>query len=206
MSKLLRARRRAARRRLRLTANRSRCCRRASGSSLLGSNAITLGNACSDGDLLLDWLLDAYGSVWFFTENPEFFWRNQYVPGVQAQTQDPVAVLETHLSYDVRPRFWLSLDANFRRGGATSLNGVENEATLQQNSRVGITGAFPVTRGSAGGVRRRRKRGYLPSMRALAVFRFSATPCSTPLFTLPMRIPESIPVGGSMRVRKRFIR
>jgi hypothetical protein len=92
------------------------------------------------------WVLDAYGSVWLFTENPEFFSRNAYVPGVQSQTQDPVAVLETHLSYDVRPRLWVSLDANFWRGGTTSLNGVENPATLQQNSRVGITAAFPVTR------------------------------------------------------------
>jgi hypothetical protein len=92
------------------------------------------------------WVLDAYGSVWLFTENPEFFSRNAYVPGVQSQTLDPVAVLETHLSYDVRPRLWVSLDANFWRGGTTSLNGVENPATLQQNSRVGITTAFPVTR------------------------------------------------------------
>jgi len=92
------------------------------------------------------WIFDAYGAVWLFTENPEFFSRNAYVPGVQSQTQDPVAVIETHLSYDVRPRMWISLDANFWRGGATSLNGVENPATLQQNSRVGITGAFPITR------------------------------------------------------------
>ena len=84
--------------------------------------------------------------MWFFTENPEFFSRNAWVPGVQSQTQDPVAVLETHLSYDFRPRLWVSLDANFWRGGTTSLNGVENPATLQQNSRVGITAAFPVTR------------------------------------------------------------
>ena len=92
------------------------------------------------------WVLDAYGGVWLFTENPEFFSRNAWVPGVQAQTQDPVAVLETHLSYDFRPRLWVSLDANFWRGGTTSLNGVENPATLQQNSRVGITASFPVTR------------------------------------------------------------
>jgi hypothetical protein len=92
------------------------------------------------------WVLDAYGGVWLFTENPEFFSRNAYVPGVQAQTQDPAVVLETHLSYDFRPRLWVSLDGNFWRGGTTSLNGVENPATLQQNSRVGITASFPVTR------------------------------------------------------------
>lgn len=92
------------------------------------------------------WLLDVYGSVWLFTENPEFFSRNAYVQGVQAQTQDSIEVLETHLSYDVRPRFWVSLDANFWRGGRTSLNGVENPATLQQNSRVGATASLPLTR------------------------------------------------------------
>jgi len=92
------------------------------------------------------WVLDAYGGVWFFTENPEFFSRNAYVPGVQSQTQAPVAVLETHLSYDFRPRLWVSADGNFWRGGTTSLNGVENPATLQQNSRVGITTSLPVTR------------------------------------------------------------
>jgi hypothetical protein len=92
------------------------------------------------------WVLDAYGGVWLFTENPEYFSRNAYVPGVQAQTQDPVVVLETHLSYDFRPRLWVSLDGNFWRGGTTSLNGVENPATLQENSRVGITASFPVTR------------------------------------------------------------
>jgi hypothetical protein len=92
------------------------------------------------------WILDAYAGVWLFTRNPEFFSRNRYVPGTQDQTQDPIAAFETHLSYDVKPRLWVSLDGNFWRGGRTSLNGVENPATFQQSSRVGVTAAFPVTR------------------------------------------------------------
>ena len=92
------------------------------------------------------WVLDAYGSVWFFTKNPEFFSRNQFVPGTQSQTQDPIGAVETHLSYDVRPRLWVSLDGNFWYGGRTSLNGVENPATLQKNSRIGVTASFPITR------------------------------------------------------------
>jgi hypothetical protein len=91
------------------------------------------------------WLLDAYGSVWFFTENPEFFSRNEYNPGTQSQTQDPVGAVEIHLSYDVLPRFWVSLDGNFWYGGQTSLNGVENPDTLLENSRVGVTASFPLT-------------------------------------------------------------
>ena len=89
------------------------------------------------------WVLDAYAGVWFFTRNPEFFSRNQYVPGTQDQTQDPIVAFETHLSYDFKPRLWVSLDANFWRGGRTSLNGVENPVTLQKSSRIGVTASFP---------------------------------------------------------------
>ena len=92
------------------------------------------------------WILDAYAAVWFFTRNPEFFSRNQYVPGTQDQTQDPIAAFETHLSYDVKPRLWVSLDGNFWYGGRTSLNGVENPATLQKSSRIGVTASFPLFR------------------------------------------------------------
>jgi hypothetical protein len=92
------------------------------------------------------WTLDAYAAVWFFTRNPEFFSRNQYVPGTHAQTQDPIAAFETHLSYDFKPRLWVSLDGNFWYGGRTSLDGVENPATLQKSSRIGVTASFPVTR------------------------------------------------------------
>ena len=92
------------------------------------------------------WVLDAYAAVWFFTRNPDFFSRNQYVPAPTTQTQDPIAAFETHLSYDFRPRLWVSLDGNFWRGGRTSLDGVENPATLQKTSRIGVTASFPLTR------------------------------------------------------------
>lgn len=93
-----------------------------------------------------NWVLDVYGGVWLFTENPEFFSRNEWVPGVQSQKADPVLVAETHLSYDFRPRLWVSLDANFWRGGTLTVGGAEVPATLQENSRVGVTASFPVTR------------------------------------------------------------
>ena len=91
------------------------------------------------------WLADVYGSVWFFTKNPEFFSRNRFVPGTQSKTQEPIEVVEGHLSYDFKPRLWVSLDGNFWYGGRSSINGVENRATLQKNSRVGATAAIPVT-------------------------------------------------------------
>lgn len=92
------------------------------------------------------WLLDAYGAVWFFTTNHEFFSRNNFFPGTRRQTQEPIGVVETHLSYDVKPRLWVSVDGNFWYGGKTSLGGVQNPNTLQKNSRVGATAAVPISK------------------------------------------------------------
>ncbi len=92
------------------------------------------------------WILDAYAGLWFYTENPRFFSNNQFSPGVNVQRQAPIFAFEGHLSYDVKPRLWASLDGNFWRGGRTSLNGITNPATLQQNSRVGGTFSFPVSK------------------------------------------------------------
>ena len=91
------------------------------------------------------WLVDAYGAGWFFTKNPEFFSNNAYFAGTRAQTQAPIGIVELHLSYDVRPRLWVSLDGNFWSGGTTTLNGIENPNTLQKSSRVGVTASVPLT-------------------------------------------------------------
>ena len=92
------------------------------------------------------YVLDAYGAVWFFTANPEFFSHNAFFPGTQAQTQKPMGSFEGHLSYDIKPRLWLSLDGNFWFGGRTSLNGVENTNTLQTSSRIGVTASIPLNK------------------------------------------------------------
>lgn len=92
------------------------------------------------------WVLDTYGAVWFFTTNTDFFSRNQYSPGTNTQQQNPTFAFEGHVSYDVRPRLWASLDGNFWTGGRTRLNGVENPSTLQRSSRIGGTVSIPVTK------------------------------------------------------------
>ena len=91
------------------------------------------------------WIVDAYVGGWFFTTNPKFFSNNAYVARTNTQWEAPIGAFEAHLSYSVSPRFWLSADANFWRGGATSLNGVSNPRTSQQSSRVGITASIPLT-------------------------------------------------------------
>lgn len=90
------------------------------------------------------WVLDTYGAVWFFTTNHEFFSHNQYNPGVATQSESPIGAFEGHLSYDVKPRLWASLDGNFWFGGTTSLNGVLNPNTSDRNSRIGGTVSVPV--------------------------------------------------------------
>jgi len=116
----------------------------------LGSNRWTFKPELGYSQRWGHWMLDAYASVWLFTTNPEFFSNNpDFHTGTQSQTQDPIGAAEVHLSYDIRPRFWVSLDGNFWYGGRTSLNGVENPATLQKSSRVGATASFPLSRRQA---------------------------------------------------------
>jgi hypothetical protein len=88
------------------------------------------------------WIVDAYTSTWLFTDNHDFFSRTT----TNTQSQKPIFAFEGHLSYDVRPRLWVSFDGNFWRGGMTSLNGAESPATLQSNSRIGGTVSIPLSK------------------------------------------------------------
>jgi hypothetical protein len=87
-------------------------------------------------------VLDGYAGVWLFTKNPHSFSPT----GPQPQTENPVYSFEGHLSYDLKPRLWLSVDGNFWIGGLAELNGAENPATRQTSSRVGATASFPLNR------------------------------------------------------------
>jgi hypothetical protein len=92
------------------------------------------------------WMVDAYGAVWFFTPNDDFFSSAPGSTGPNRQTQEPMGAVEAHLSYDVKPRLWVSVDGNYWYGGKTSLNDVESPTSLQANSRLGATAAIPITR------------------------------------------------------------
>jgi hypothetical protein len=87
------------------------------------------------------WVLDGYAGVWFYTTNSALYAGTVTKP----QDQAPIGALEGHLSYDLKPRLWLSLDGNFWRGGITSLSGIQNLATRQTGSRLGGTISFPIS-------------------------------------------------------------
>lgn len=88
------------------------------------------------------WVLDGYAGVWFYTTNPAFYAG----PVTKPQNEAPIGAFEGHLSYDVRPRFWVSLDVNFWAGGITSLSGIQNLATKQTGSRIGGTASIPISK------------------------------------------------------------
>jgi hypothetical protein len=89
-----------------------------------------------------NWVLDAYAGAWFFTTNSQSY----SLPLPEPQTESPVGSFEGHLSYDVKPRLWFSVDGNFWSGGEATLNGLTNPATRQTSSRVGVTGSLPLSK------------------------------------------------------------
>ena len=89
--------------------------------------------------------VDMYAGVWFFTTNNEFYNGGATAP-LNRRTQETIGAFEFHVSYDVKPRLWISADINYWRGGRTAVNGRESTNSLQANSRVGVTGSVPLTR------------------------------------------------------------
>ncbi len=55
------------------------------------------------------WLLDVYAGVWLFTANDSFY------PGTALRTQDPMGVLQAHVSYNFTRRLWAAFDATSLR-------------------------------------------------------------------------------------------
>jgi hypothetical protein len=96
------------------------------------------------------WILDGYAGAVFFTTNQESY----SIPTPQPQSKSPYGSFEGHLSYDVKrysgkPTLWFSLDGNFWFGGTTSMGGKSEPATRQTASRMGFTGAVPLTQHQA---------------------------------------------------------
>ncbi len=80
---------------------------------------------------LSKWVLEFAAGVRFFSDNDDYF-------GDMTFSQDPLYNLQAHMIYDLSPRQWLSLNANYFFGGAT-YNDNAPAAIRQENSRVGIT-------------------------------------------------------------------
>jgi len=88
------------------------------------------------------WFIDLYAGVWFFTTN------NSFYPGTSVRSQDPLLTFQTHLSYNFNPLMWAAIDFTYYTGGQSSINDIYKD-DRQNNSRVGATLNFPISRHSA---------------------------------------------------------
>jgi hypothetical protein len=93
-----------------------------------------------------NWILDAYGGVWLFTANNNYLTGSEFSSRQNVLTEAPIGALEMHLSYDVKPRLWASVDGNYWYGGETTVNNLLKIGTLQSNSRIGGTVSIPLTK------------------------------------------------------------
>ena len=77
------------------------------------------------------WIMEAMAGIWLFTDNTNF-------SGGLTRTQAPIASVQGHVTYRFSPRVWLAGDANFYRGGQTTVDGVRH-LDVQRNVRIGWT-------------------------------------------------------------------
>ena len=81
------------------------------------------------------WTVDGTLGGWFYTKNPDFL--------LGPKEQDPIGVVQGHVSYTFAPRLWLGLGLTWYSGGQSTVGGVEQPDSLD-NSRAGITLALPI--------------------------------------------------------------
>jgi hypothetical protein len=77
------------------------------------------------------WIVEGMAGIWLFTDNTDF-------SGGHTREQDPIASVQGHLTYRFSRRVWIAGDANFYRGGRTTVDGVRH-LDIQSNARVGWT-------------------------------------------------------------------
>ena len=77
------------------------------------------------------WGLEFSAGARFYQDNDEYLIDSTL-------KQDPVYNLQVHVVYDLSPRQWLSVNANYFFGGATYVND-RPSLVQQENSRLGVT-------------------------------------------------------------------
>lgn len=90
--------------------------------------------------LTTDWHFELEAGAWFFEDNDDFLG--------QTREQAPIYAAETHLVRRFSGGRWASLEANFYRGGRTTVGNVERD-DLERNSTLGASFLFPVGKRSS---------------------------------------------------------
>ena len=87
------------------------------------------------------WLLDLYTAVWLFTDNDSYFTGNAL------RSQNAIATVQSHISYNISPFAWAAINTTYYVGGNSTVNGVANDDEVS-NFRVGATLVLPVSKRS----------------------------------------------------------
>lgn len=86
-----------------------------------------------------NWFLEASAGAYFFTTNDNFY-------GGKVRNQDPLATVQLHGGYTIRPGLWIAADIGYVDGGNTTVNGTSKQ-DRQSNGRYGLTCSAPIARG-----------------------------------------------------------
>lgn len=84
------------------------------------------------------WTTEVTGEAVLFTDN------DQYFKGKKLE-QDPLYVLHSHLSYTIRPGFWVGGGLSYETGGEKTVDGVDKNDT-KENVAWGLNLAYPLSR------------------------------------------------------------
>jgi len=82
------------------------------------------------------WTFDAYAGAWFFADNHNYY-------GGSIRQQEPMVLLQAHVSYTIRSRLWVAADGTFYAGGRSTVDSVKKD-DRQENSRAGLTLSVPI--------------------------------------------------------------
>jgi hypothetical protein len=87
------------------------------------------------------WSVEIAPGATFYTDNTDFNFGGTFA-------QDPVYSVQAHVTRSLQSGAWISLNSTYFTGGRTTVNGVRG-ATLQTNSRLGVTVALPIDRNNS---------------------------------------------------------
>lgn len=85
-----------------------------------------------------NWNLDLGAAVEFYTDNTDYSTQHLTL------SQDPLFILEAHLSKDITKSLWASVDYFFHKGAETSVNSIDNKDELE-NHQLQLTTGYNFT-------------------------------------------------------------
>lgn len=84
------------------------------------------------------WTAEITGEVAFYTENDEFYNNT-------TREQEPLYIIQNHLTYTFRPGLWVCASVGYDYGGENSINGIDKNDTTQ-NIAWAFSFSYPINR------------------------------------------------------------